>query len=119
MACLKTTEVPGRAELPKRSGPKPAGIAHRTRPPMNAEAADDYECMLIGLESAWASPGSEVGSGPDSQPLVLYLKSGRDVRASFVPPGRTILLSPIFSDVNGSATYFVPRPRKPPTERIT
>jgi hypothetical protein len=56
MACRKTTEVPGRAEAPKRSGPKPAGIAHRTRPPMNAEAADDYECMLIGLESAWASP---------------------------------------------------------------
>ena len=34
--------------------------------------------------------------------------------ASFVPPGRTIFLSTIFKDVKGSATYFVPIPRKPP-----
>jgi hypothetical protein len=47
---------------------------------------------------------------------LLYLNSGRAFRASFVPPGRTIFLSTIFRAVNGTTTYFVPIPRKPPTD---
>ena len=47
---------------------------------------------------------------------VLYLKSGRAFRASFVPPGRTIFLSTTFSAVKGTTTYFVPKPRNPPTD---
>jgi hypothetical protein len=48
---------------------------------------------------------------------LAYLKSGSPSRASFEPPGRTIFLSMIFSDVNGTTTYLVPSPRNPPTER--
>ena len=48
---------------------------------------------------------------------LAYLKSGSAFRASLVPPGRTIFLSTIFRLVKGTTTYFVPRPRKPPTDR--
>ena len=57
-------------------------------------------------------------SGGDNAPHQLaYLNSGSAFEASWVPPGRTIFLSTIFRLVKGTTTYFVPRPRKPPTDR--
>src|ERR1035437_2692530 len=56
---------------------------------------------------------------------VLYLKSERAFSESLVAPGSTIFLSftwIIFLSftwiaLNGTTTYFVPMPRKPPTDR--
>ena len=61
----------------------------------------------------WTSRGGVV----DPMNQLAYLKSGRAFSASLVPPGRTIFLSIIFRLVKGTTTYFVPRPRKPPTDR--
>src|SRR5271156_4726460 len=54
---------------------------------------------------------------PDiDQPLVLYLNSGRAFSDSLVAPGSTIFLSITWKELKGTTTYFVPMPRKPPTE---
>ena len=47
---------------------------------------------------------------------LLYLNSGSAVSASLVAPGRTTFLSSMCSEPNGTTTYFVPSPRKPPTD---
>src|ERR1019366_8604315 len=48
---------------------------------------------------------------------VLYLKSGRAFSESLVAPGSTIFLSFTWIALKGTTTYFVPMPRKPPTDR--
>jgi len=50
------------------------------------------------------------------QEPVLYLNSGRAFSESLVAPGSTICLSFTWSELNGTTTYFVPMPRKPPTD---
>ena len=62
-------------------------------------------------------PAGKPGSVLDPMNQLAYLNSGRAFRASLVPPGRTIFLSIIFRLIKGTTTYFVPRPRKPPTDR--
>ena len=62
-------------------------------------------------------PAGKPGSVLDPMNQLAYLNSGRAFRASLVPPGRTIFLSIILRLIKGTTTYFVPRPRKPPTDR--
>ena len=63
------------------------------------------------------TPPVSRGGVVDPMNQLAYLNSGSAFRASLVPPGRTIFLSIIFRLVKGTTTYFVPRPRKPPTDR--
>ena len=49
---------------------------------------------------------------------LLYLNSGSALSASLVAPGSTIFFSCICSELNGTTTYFVPIPRKPPTDNM-
>lgn len=69
---------------------------------------------LVLFAAVACRPGLQGRMPPDQ---VLYLNSGRAFKASLVAPGRTTLLSAIFSDEKGTTTYFVPIPRKPPTDR--
>jgi hypothetical protein len=69
---------------------------------------------LVLFAAVACRPGLQGRVPPDQ---VLYLNSGRAFKASLVAPGRTTLLSAIFSDEKGTTTYFVPIPRKPPTDR--
>src|SRR5271166_34962 len=50
------------------------------------------------------------------QLVVLYLNSGRAFSESMVAPRSTIFLSFTWSELKGTTTYFVPIPRKPPTD---
>jgi hypothetical protein len=47
---------------------------------------------------------------------VLYLYDGRFFSESLVAPGRIILLSRTSIVLQGTTTYFVSIPRKPPTD---
>src|SRR5271165_313400 len=84
----------------------------------------DDNCVTgVGLRAARRASDCcrhAVGSGGQARlPMIaqgLYLNSGRLFSESLVAPGSTIFLSFTTSELKGTTTYFVPMPRKPPTD---
>ena len=97
----------------------PAALDPRKRGQVSNTERHSYEAVLALVREHYPDFAPTLAAEKPSARLtdqVLYLKSGRAFRASFVPPGRTIFLSTTFSAVKGTTTYFVPKPRNPPTD---